>query len=274
MRVPSPEKRLCLLPEQLLESARPRAVAFGEAMAELYGVDAEDMVEATVLGLWYAWETYDPQAGTKWSTWLRRCMGWFCSDCLRDWGKLNTQARQTFLATHEVVSLQDVALDRNGASGGPQVLIEDTVTVPAVDLATDLGLTEEARGLLDLMLPREREIFIRRFYLQQDKPEIARHLGISLGRVSQIEATARSRVLFHHAKLEAASDPLQAVLLAEKAMRVAVEPGAVLEIAVWLADFEAESAAPMAAEGVESPYKALQSANGLSSPAQPALALF
>lgn len=179
----------------MLKQSLPAALAHGEMVAELYGVDPEDMSEAAAIGAWTAWETYDPEAGTMWTTWFRRNVNWALLEGLRDWGKRRYKEVAEFNAAFQTVSFAEPVGGR-GDHGAESMglLLEDVVADPAAAFEHRVLERAEAEDYLSQMLPRERAAFRGRYMHDQLKKDVAKTLKISPSRVSQLEDQARQRL--------------------------------------------------------------------------------
>jgi RNA polymerase sigma factor for flagellar operon FliA len=62
------------------------------------------------------------------------------------------------------------------------------------DLALQIVLRQELRSLVDRLRPRDREIIYRIYWLRQKHSKVAKELGISESRVSQLQSRALNRL--------------------------------------------------------------------------------
>lgn len=126
----------------------------------------EELEAAALVGVWHAWQTFDPRRA-RWNTHARNQARFACLDYLRE----NGPVRRSGHARPET----------NYFTGrwGPT----DPVAQPPEPRGEDLVLPRRyLRGLSKV----ERKILLQRFEQGKSQNEIARAIGVSESRVSQI----------------------------------------------------------------------------------------
>jgi RNA polymerase sigma-32 factor len=172
------------------------------------GVGLEDLISEGFIGLMTAAKKYDPAKArfTTYATyWIRQAMHRYLGrspagavstpphsrNYLLKMERGESSGSQEGIARAILRARSPISLEAGGEEGGRRLQLADPKSEPAVDREGRAELEREFRSLLDGLDPREREILGRR---HREKPEhlarIARDLGISKQRVSQLEATA------------------------------------------------------------------------------------
>lgn len=93
---------------------------------------------------------------------------------------------------------ESVGFDKDGN----EIAIQDVLTAPKPDFVEDIDIKDNIlllKKYLTILLPREREILIRRYGLynqeEETQKEIAKKLKISRSYVSRIEKRALTKIL-------------------------------------------------------------------------------
>ena len=151
-------------------------------------VDQDDLISIGTIGLIKGINSFKPEKGARLSTYVSRCID---NEILMHFRATKKQNAEVFLdepigkdKDDNVITLQEV-LENNERS------IEDSI---------DLKLKEKKlyEKMNSILKPREREILILRFGLNNSKPltqnEVATFFGISRSYVSRIETKAISKL--------------------------------------------------------------------------------
>ena len=151
-------------------------------------VEQDDLISIGTIGLIKGINSFDVDKGSKLSTYVSRCIDNEILMYLRSTKKLNAEVYLNEPIGKDkddnVITLQEV-LENNERS------IEDAI---------DLKLKEKKlyEKMASILKPREREILILRFGLNNSKPltqnEVANIFGISRSYVSRIETKAISKL--------------------------------------------------------------------------------
>jgi len=165
-----------------------RLVVFLSKKYENTGIDLEDLVSIGTIGLIKGVDSYSYKKGTRITTYCARCIEneilmYFRSD------KKNSK---------NVSINEGIGFDKDGN----EITFLDILKTPKPDFALDLYKQTNMKLLkkyFDVLTPREREIVIKRYGLNNQKEttqkEIAKELGISRSYVSRIEKRALTKLL-------------------------------------------------------------------------------
>lgn len=165
-----------------------RLVAHIVKKFENTGEDSEDLISIGTIGLIKAIESYQVNKGTKLATYAARCIENEILMHLRSMKK-----------TRKDVSLHDpIGTDKEGN----EITLIDVLGTDMDEVIEAVQLQIEKNKIyefIDVLDPREREVIVGRFGLDQVKEktqrEIARELGISRSYVSRIEKRALMKLL-------------------------------------------------------------------------------
>ena len=150
--------------------------------------DADDLISIGTIGLIKGVDSYSYKKGTRITTYCARCIEneilmYFRSD------KKNSK---------NVSINEGIGFDKDGN----EITFLDILKTPKPDFALDLYKQTNMKLLkkyFDVLTPREREIVIKRYGLNNQKEttqkEIAKELGISRSYVSRIEKRALTKLL-------------------------------------------------------------------------------
>lgn len=157
------------------------------------GVEASDLVSSGIIGLAEAWDRFDGSRGVAFEAFAVPRVKGAVVDAIRasDW--VPRKARQRSRNTGEPVAVL-VSIDgqrRNGETDGPlaERIADDCVPLPGAELLA----AEQRRELMVALngLPeRERLIVTLHYFHGVRLAEIARSLGVTESRVSQLHGRA------------------------------------------------------------------------------------
>ena len=170
------------------------------------GLEASDLVSSGVIGLAEAWERYDSSRGVAFEAYAVPRVRGAIIDAIRasDWvpRKARQRSRRTGEPVAALVSLDGGRTDGEWDSHADK-LADDGCPIPGADL-----LSAERRQELILTLnrlpEREKMIVTQHYFHGVQLAEIARQLGVTESRVSQLHGRAL-RML--REGLEAADEP-------------------------------------------------------------------
>lgn len=151
--------------------------------------DQEDLISIGTIGLIKGVESFSPEKGTKLATYVARCIDNEILMFLRSTKKSNKD-----------MSLQDpIGNDKEGN----EISLIDILQSDQPDLADKVQTTMEIEKIfqyIHLLNPREKEVIVKRYGLNNQKEftqrEISQELGISRSYVSRIEKRALMK-MFH-----------------------------------------------------------------------------
>jgi len=150
--------------------------------------DMEELISIGTIGLIKAVMTFQPQKGSRLSTYAARCID----------NELLMHLRARRKVAREVSIYEPIGTDKEGN----QISFLDIIESEEPDVIEKLdqdGKIRRLQSLLPCLLTeREREIIILRYGLRDDHPvtqkQIARQLGISRSYVSRIEKRALEKM--------------------------------------------------------------------------------
>ena len=156
-------------------------------------VDASDLVSSGVLGLAEAWDRYDPERGVAFEAFAIPRIKGAVIDAIRaaDW--VPRKARQRARATGEQLAVL-VSIDEDRSSDSDRIptaerLADETLPEPGSDLMAGEA-KRELMGTLNRLPERERMIVTLHYFEGVPLQEIARSLGVTESRVSQLHTRA------------------------------------------------------------------------------------
>ena len=157
------------------------------------GLEANDLVSSGVIGLAEAWERYDPARGVAFEAYAVPRVRGAVIDAIRasDW--VPRKARQRSRRTGEPVAAL-VSLDGGRGNGDPDTstadrIADDGAPIPGADLLA-CERRQELIGSLNRLPEREKMIVTLHYFHGVQLAEIARQLGVTESRVSQLHGRA------------------------------------------------------------------------------------
>ena len=156
------------------------------------GLEASDLVSSGVIGLAEAWERFDASRGVAFEAYAVPRVRGAIIDAIRasDW--VPRKARQRSRRTGEPVAML-VSLDggRNSddSDGGADRIADDGCPVPGAELITG-ERRHEMVATLNRLPEREKMIITLHYFHGVQLAEIARQLGVTESRVSQLHGRA------------------------------------------------------------------------------------
>jgi RNA polymerase sigma factor for flagellar operon FliA len=195
-----------------MEQAKDRPTDRNEALIEWYpmveriahraaatyglpaSVDASDLVSSGVLGLAEAWDRFDPERGVAFEAFAIPRIKGAVIDAIRaaDW--VPRKARQRARATGEQPAILVSIDEDHGSVSDDRVsiserLADDQLPEPGADLIESEN-KRELMGTLNRLPERERMIVTLHYFEGVPLQEIARSLGVTESRVSQLHTRA------------------------------------------------------------------------------------
>lgn len=157
------------------------------------GVDTSDLVSCGVLGLAEAWERFDPERGVAFEAFAVPRVKGAIVDAIRasDWvpRKARQRARQTGESLVLLVSIDESKASEDGDRSTVERLADHTADLPGDALLAAEG-RHELMGSLNELPERERMIVTLHYFQGVQLAEIARSLGVTESRVSQLHTRA------------------------------------------------------------------------------------
>jgi RNA polymerase sigma factor for flagellar operon FliA len=157
-------------------------------------VDASDLVSCGVLGLAEAWDRFDPERGIAFEAFAIPRIKGAVIDAIRaaDWvpRKARQRARETGESVAIVVSMDE---DRGSESGDYTSAADRIADDHLPEPGSDLIASEDKReliGTLNRLPERERMIVTLHYFEGVPLQEIAKSLGVTESRVSQLHTRA------------------------------------------------------------------------------------
>jgi RNA polymerase sigma factor for flagellar operon FliA len=176
----------------------PMVQRIAHRAAATYGlpasVDPADLVSSGVLGLAEAWDRYDPERGVAFEAFAIPRIKGAVIDAIRaaDWvpRKARQRARTTGEQLAVLVSIDEDRGSDYGDHSSPADRIADVLLPePGTALIADEGKREMVRSL-NRLPERERMIVTLHYFEAVPLQEIARSLGVTESRVSQLHTRA------------------------------------------------------------------------------------
>ncbi len=151
-------------------------------------VDQDDLISIGTIGLIKGIDSFSNKKGTKITTYCARCIENEILMYFRSNNKFNKN-----------ISINEsIGFDKDGN----EISILDILKVPSPDFIEKISLKEDISLLnkyMKILSPREKEILIRRYGLNQKSEQtqkvIAKELNISRSYVSRIEKRALTKIL-------------------------------------------------------------------------------
>lgn len=151
-------------------------------------VDSDDLISIGTIGLIKGVDTFSSDKGVKITTYCARCIENEILMYFRSNNRYNND-----------ISINDaVGFDKDGN----EIAIMDVLKTPTPDFAADIDLKDNIlllKKYISVLTPREKEILIRRYGLNNQDEEtqktISKKLGISRSYVSRIEKRALTKIL-------------------------------------------------------------------------------
>jgi RNA polymerase sigma factor for flagellar operon FliA len=176
----------------------PMVERIAHRSAATYGLpaslDASDLVSCGVLGLAEAWDRFDPERGVAFEAFAIPRIKGAVIDAIRaaDWvpRKARQRARETGEHLAVLVSMDE---DRSSDNGDRVPTAERLADQQLPEPGTELMASEDKReliGTLNRLPERERMIVTLHYFEGVPLQEIARSLGVTESRVSQLHTRA------------------------------------------------------------------------------------
>ncbi len=151
-------------------------------------IDSDDLISIGTIGLIKGVDTFSSDKGVKITTYCARCIENEILMYFRSNNRYNND-----------ISINDaVGFDKDGN----EIAIMDVLKTPNPDFVSDIDLKDNIELLkkyINVLTPREKEILIRRYGLNNQDEEtqktISKKLGISRSYVSRIEKRALTKIL-------------------------------------------------------------------------------
>lgn len=174
------------------------------------GVDTADLVSSGVLGLAQAWERFDPERGVAFEAFAVPRVKGAIVDAIRasDWvpRKARQKARQTGEPLVLLVSMDESRASEDGDRSTVERLADHTAEEPGDELVAAEG-RHELMGSLNSLPERERMIVTLHYFQGVQLVEIAKSLGVTESRVSQLHTRALKMLRDALAAAEEANEP-------------------------------------------------------------------
>lgn len=150
--------------------------------------DVDDLISIGTIGLIKGVDSYSYKHGTRITT--------YCARCIEN--EILMHFRSDKKNNKNISINESVGFDKDGN----EITFLDILKTPKPDFALDLHLKNNIEALkkyFQVLTPREREIIIKRYGLNDEdaitQKEIAKKLGISRSYVSRIEKRALTKML-------------------------------------------------------------------------------
>lgn len=151
-------------------------------------VDQDDLISIGTIGLIKGVDTFSNGKGVKITT--------YCARCIEN--EILMYFRSNNKTTKNISINESIGYDKDGN----EISIMDVLKAPKPDFIEDISLKDDIKLLnqyMDILTPREKEILIRRYGLNNHKEQtqkvIAKELKISRSYVSRIEKRALTKIL-------------------------------------------------------------------------------
>lgn len=150
--------------------------------------DTDDLISIGTIGLIKGIDTFEANKNVKITTYCARCIE---NEILMYFRKSNKYSK-------DVSINESVGYDKDGN----EIAIQDVLKTENVDFCDEIDLKDNIDSLyeyMDVLTPREKEIIINRYGLENHDEEtqksISRKMGISRSYVSRIEKRALTKLL-------------------------------------------------------------------------------
>lgn len=150
--------------------------------------DADDLISIGTIGLIKGVDSFSRDKGVKITT--------YCARCIEN--EILMYFRSNNKYSKDISINEAVGFDKDGN----EIAIQDVLKSPKPDFVEDINMKDHIALLkryMKVLLPREREILIRRYGLynhdEETQEEIAKKLHISRSYVSRIEKRALTKIL-------------------------------------------------------------------------------
>lgn len=151
-------------------------------------VEQDDLISIGTIGLIKGIDTFSNDKGVKITT--------YCARCIEN--EILMYFRSNNKTTKNISINESIGYDKDGN----EISIMDVLKAPKPDFIDDISLKDNIKLLnkyLDVLMPREKEILVRRYglngHLEQTQKVIAKELRISRSYVSRIEKRALTKIL-------------------------------------------------------------------------------
>jgi RNA polymerase sigma factor for flagellar operon FliA len=153
------------------------------------GVDTSDLVSCGVLGLAEAWERFDPERGVAFEAFAMPRVKGAVVDAIRAGDWVPRKARITGSPVMALVSIDGGHSDGDGDRSAAHGLADEAVPMPG-DALLAAERAHELMGFLNRLPERERMIVTLHYFQGVQLAKIARSLGVTESRVSQLHTRA------------------------------------------------------------------------------------
>ena len=151
-------------------------------------VSSDDLISIGTIGLIKGVDTFSSDKGVKITT--------YCARCIEN--EILMYFRSSNKYSKDISINEAVGFDKDGN----EIAIQDVLKSPNPDFVEDINTKDHIMLLekyMNILLPREKEILIRRYGLynrdEETQKEIAKKLHISRSYVSRIEKRALTKIL-------------------------------------------------------------------------------
>lgn len=150
-------------------------------------VDNDDLISIGTIGLIKGVDTFSPSKKVRITTYCARCIE---NEILMYFRKNNKYSKD--------ISINEaIGYDKDGN----EIALQDIIKTENVDFCEEIDLKDNIKLLynyIDVLTPREKEIIVRRYGLNEKKEEtqkmISKKMGISRSYVSRIEKRALTKL--------------------------------------------------------------------------------
>ena len=150
--------------------------------------DSDDLISIGTIGLIKGIDSYSNKHNTKLTT--------YCARCIEN--EILMYFRSNNKYSKDISINEAVGFDKDGN----EIAIQDVLKSPKPDFVEDINIKDNIillKKYMKVLLPREREILVRRYGLEnqdeETQKEIAKKLHISRSYVSRIEKRALTKIL-------------------------------------------------------------------------------
>ncbi len=151
-------------------------------------VDTDDLISIGTIGLIKGVDTFSLEKGVKITT--------YCARCIEN--EILMYFRSNNKYSKDISINEAIGYDKDGN----EIAIMDVLKAPKTDFALDIDVKDNINALkeyFNILTPREKEILIKRYGLDDTDEEtqkvISKKLGISRSYVSRIEKRALTKLL-------------------------------------------------------------------------------